>query len=84
MLYYQNIRLLCWLKVSTSTILDEEIFDNRYEVYRRDRQSNPLLSHNEGGGVLIAVHKSIKSHRVPKFESKAEDLSLGNLTTYSG
>ncbi|VVC97217.1 unnamed protein product [Leptidea sinapis] len=40
-----------WLN---NNIFDSEIFDTRYEIYRRDRQSNSFYSNKDGGGALIA------------------------------
>lgn len=69
-----------WLN---SSVLSSELFDGRYVVYRRDRESSGLVQGKEGGGVLIAVLKKINSKRVTQWESKCEDLwiviSSGNL-----
>lgn len=60
-----------WLN---NNIGNSELFDDRYEVYRRDRETT--LSHfkKEGGGVLIAVRKNINSTRVDRWQSGCEDL----------
>lgn len=55
------------------TVLENELFDTRYNVYRRDRSST-CLAGKGGGGVLIAVSKSLSSKRVNHFESIYEDL----------
>jgi hypothetical protein len=44
-----------------ASIKDEEVFDNRYLVYRCDRE---LGINNIGGGVAIAIKKSFQSERV--------------------
>ncbi|CAG5018128.1 unnamed protein product [Parnassius apollo] len=68
-----------WLNDS---IFDSEIFDSRYQVFRRDRSSNTFNENNDGGGVAIAVKKSISAYRNHNFESRCEDLwvtlELGN------
>lgn len=56
-----------WLN---SGVLSSELFDDRYIVYRRDRVSRK----KDGGGVLIAVLKAIKSKRMNQWESNSEDL----------
>lgn len=91
-IYYQNIRGLRTkthnfyrqlslenydIIILTETWLNEsvcsaELFDDRYIVYRRDRNN----SKKDGGGVLIAVLKSIKSKRLIQWESQCEDLWL--------
>lgn len=56
-------------------VVDSEIFDDRYEVYRRDRDT--CLTGNSkksGGGVLIAVSNRFTSYREPSWESDCEDL----------
>lgn len=58
------------------TVLSSELFDDRYIVYRRDRESSCLQSGKRGGGVLIAVKKSMNSKREKQFESNCEDLWL--------
>lgn len=60
-----------WLN---ENVLDSEIFDCRYQIFRRDRQSGTFSGGKEGGGVLIAVHKSINAYRNASFESCCEDL----------
>lgn len=60
-----------WLN---SGIQDAELFDNRYIVYRRDRENSGFHSKKNGGGVLIAVTKNLSSKRLQCFESNCEDL----------
>ncbi|KAJ8724155.1 hypothetical protein PYW07_008135 [Mythimna separata] len=43
-------------------------------VYRRDRESAHYQCTKEGGGVLIAINKKIKSKRIKVWESDCEDL----------
>lgn len=56
-----------WLNDS---ILSSELFDDRYVVYRRDRDKRK----KDGGGVLIAVLRKINSIRMHQWESDCEDL----------
>lgn len=51
-----DIIILCetWLN---SSILSSELFDDRFVVYRRDRETSNFRIKKEGGGVLIAVSK---------------------------
>ncbi|CAH2097315.1 unnamed protein product [Euphydryas editha] len=60
-----------WLN---SGVSDNELFDDRYMVYRRDRESSDFHGNKMGGGVLIAVSKRFHSSRVLTCESKCEDL----------
>lgn len=60
-----------WLN---SSVFDSELFDSRYVVYRRDRETSGFHSAKNGGGVLIAVTKRFSSRRLSQFESKCEDL----------
>lgn len=67
-----DVILLCetWLH---EHILDGELFDDRYIVYRNDRDSL-MTKKSRGGGCLIAVKKSIHSRRVEGFEIGHEDI----------
>lgn len=61
-----------WLR---DGIFNKEIFDERYEVFRRDRDAQSSTK-SDGGGVLIAVRKSgnyYVTHR-PDLQSKSEDV----------
>lgn len=60
-----------WLN---SGVHDNELFDDRYNVFRRDRESSGFHNKKDGGGVLIAVSKHLKSHRLHLCESDCEDL----------
>lgn len=60
-----------WLN---SGVTDNELFDSRYIVYRRDRESSGFHTKKEGGGVLVAVSKRLKSFRLFSYESDCEDL----------
>ncbi|KAJ8670946.1 hypothetical protein QAD02_002205 [Eretmocerus hayati] len=53
--------------ISTETwlhggILDSEIGLDNYNIYRRDRHNLSVNVPGGGGGVLIAIHKSLNSH----------------------
>lgn len=54
-------------------IFDAELFDNRYLVYRNDRDSS-ITSKSRGGGCLIAVKRNIHSRRINDFEIGQEDI----------
>lgn len=60
-----------WL---TESIYDSELFDSRYQVFRRDRASSLLNNKDRGGGVLIAVSNKYDAIRVSESESLIEDL----------
>lgn len=60
-----------WL---TDSIYDSEIIDDRYQVFRRDRASAPLVKKHKGGGVLIAVSNKYQAARKKEWESEVEDL----------
>lgn len=59
-----------WL---TDGILDSELFNEHYTVWRRDRNSD-LTGQSRGGGVLIATRKDLKVSLQPSFNSSVEDL----------
>lgn len=59
-----------------SGVYDSELFDDRYIVYRRDRQTSRYRTCKEGGGVLIAILKHLKSNRLSQFESELEDICV--------
>lgn len=60
-----------------------ELFDDRYTVYRRDRESSGFHGNKMGGGVLIAVSKRFKSYRLCAEESDCEDLWVKIEISYS-
>lgn len=60
-----------WLN---NSVLSSELFDDRYVVYRRDRETAGFHSYKDGGGVLIAVSTKINSVRIDNWQSKCEDL----------
>lgn len=60
-----------WLNGS---VFDSELFDKRYVVYRRDRETSGFHPKKDAGGVLIAVSKLIPSRRLQALESNCEDL----------
>lgn len=72
-----------WLNPGISST---EIFDKRYEVYRRDRDCT-RSSKMDGGGVSIAVSRNLPSARMERWETNCEDLwvsvqiKMGTLTT---
>jgi hypothetical protein len=69
--YYDIIILVeTWLNAS---IRDSELFDDRYIIYRRDRDA-VATNKCQGGGVLIACKKSIISERKFELETSLEDI----------
>lgn len=60
-----------WLN---NNILSHELFDNRYTVYRRDRETSSHHNKKDGGGVLIAVNNKYISKRMNSWESECEDV----------
>jgi hypothetical protein len=61
-----------WLQDNVS---DNELFDDRYNVYRRARNLEGPFSKKTGGGVMIAVTKKLVSYRMYELEStQLEDL----------
>lgn len=60
-----------WLNDSVNS---SELFDDRYNVYRRDRVVNKLSKKKDGGGVLIAVTKKLCSKHINNWQSECEDL----------
>lgn len=59
-----------WLLDSIS---DSELFDTRYTVWRRDRDYNQTLQ-TRGGGVAIAIRKTLNAECMAGWQSSAEDL----------
>ena len=59
-----------WLNVN---INNNEIIDDRYIVYRRDR-TNSTSSKKDGGGIMLAVSRDIPSVREVTWESDSENL----------
>lgn len=57
------------------SIKNEELFDGRYVVWRRDR-NYAVTGQIYGGGVLIAVRRDLTIIPQPTFHSSAEDLWL--------
>lgn len=56
-------------------VFNTELFDERYIVWRRDRDYS-LTGQSRGGGVLIATRKDLVVRSEPLFHSTAEDLWL--------
>ena len=54
-------------------INDNELFSNQYIVYRKDRSLN-TSEKKWGGGVLIAVNKSLKSKILPISDPSIEEV----------
>lgn len=58
-----------WLN---SSIFDNELFDSRYVIYRKDRVCSS--SKKDGGGVLIAISREISSSRIINWETDDENV----------
>ncbi|CAG5052934.1 unnamed protein product [Parnassius apollo] len=77
--FYRNVAINNYDLISlTETwlldgIFDAELFDDRYCVWRRDRDLN-RTKQSRGGGVLIAVSKNIVAVDKPEWRSLAEDV----------
>jgi hypothetical protein len=56
------------------SVRSEEIFDDRYVVYRRDRSTSSFCNRSSGGGVLIAHKKTIGVAPHPEWNSEMEDI----------
>lgn len=54
-------------------IHDSELFDNRYVVWRRDR-NYAVTKEKYGGGVLLAIRNGISAVHHPEWSSSAEDI----------
>lgn len=54
-------------------VLNTELFDDRYLVFRRDRDYE-RTGQSRGGGVLIAVNHNLSAVLQPEWNSSAEDL----------
>lgn len=66
-------------------VYNEEMFDERYNVFRRDRlECNYKRRKKEGGGVLIAVRRCYTVLRQLHWESCYEDLWISIVPTRKG
>lgn len=67
-----DVILLCetWLSIE---YVDSELFDDRYTVYRQDRD-RILTGKKDGGGCLIAVKSKYYSSRMSDWELQKEDI----------
>ncbi|CAH1977267.1 unnamed protein product [Acanthoscelides obtectus] len=57
-----------WLK---SGVFNNELFTDSYNLYRRDQETTSS-NKKDGGGVLIAVKKTLESRRCQQLESDAK------------
>ncbi|KAG7309384.1 hypothetical protein JYU34_005343 [Plutella xylostella] len=71
-----NYDALCLTETNLNIgVFDGELFDTRYNVFRRDRSETSIISHKkDGGGVLIATRKDWNVIRQATWESKYEDI----------
>lgn len=67
---FYDVILLCetWLRAD---IFTAELFDDRYNVYRKDRD-NASIGKDDGGGCLIAVRRNLCSRRVDSYELETD------------
>lgn len=56
------------------SVFSAELFDDRYTVFRRDRETTGFHHDKRAGGVLIAVSKKFNARRIGEWESSCEDL----------
>ncbi|VVC91401.1 unnamed protein product, partial [Leptidea sinapis] len=77
-----NYDVICLIETNlNSSIRDNEFLDDRYNIFRRDRDVN--TSHKiTGGGVFIAMKKCFVANRVPDSECNVKCIWL-NLVTKS-
>lgn len=69
-----NFDIVCLTETNlNNSVFDGEIIDDRYNVYRRDRAETHSKK-QEGGGVLIAIHKRFKVIRQTHWDSGFEDI----------
>lgn len=71
-----DFEIICLTETNlNSGFLDSELFDQRFNVFRRDRESS-CASKVEGGGVLIAINKKFNVIRRMSWDSSVEDIWL--------
>lgn len=76
-----NYDIICLSETNLdSSFSDSEFVDERYVVFRRDRETTMSLK-KSGGGVLIALRRDLTAVRRPELESNLEDLWV---TVHSG
>lgn len=62
-----------WLN---SSVAKTELFDVRYNVHRRERETSCINNFKERGGMLISISNQLNSYRVNERESQCEDLRV--------
>lgn len=55
-------------------VKNQELFSDRYEVYRRERSTSSFHNFKDDSGGLIAVSKKLNSERLTSWESSREDV----------
>lgn len=69
-----NYDVICLTETNLNAgVFDGEILDDRYNIFRRDRQEANIRK-GEGGGVLIATKKHLNVLRQASRESTVEDV----------
>ncbi|KAG7306984.1 hypothetical protein JYU34_007107 [Plutella xylostella] len=56
--------------------MNNELFDARYNIIRRDRESSKYSYKKDGGGVIVAVSNKYNCKRMLQWESDFEDIWL--------
>lgn len=75
-LLLNNYDIICFTETNfDSSVYDSECIDNRYTVFRRDRESSHSVKQS-GGGILIAIKSEIDVIRQTSWESGVEDIWL--------
>lgn len=73
--FYVNLSLSDWECIALtetwlqSNIMDYEIFDDRYVIYRKDRDLKKM-GMSDGGGVILAISSSYQSERLEFLEAE--------------
>lgn len=71
-----NYDIICLTETNfDSSVYDGESIDDRYHVFRRDRESSSSAKQS-GGGVLVAIRNHINIIRQSSWESRVEDIWL--------
>lgn len=74
-----NYDIICLTETNLNlSVYDSEVFDSRYNVFRRDRHSTSSKK-KDGGGIVVAIKKSLNAIRRHNWDSVFEDLWLSIL-----
>lgn len=76
-----NYDIICLTETNfNQSVLNGEVFDDRYQVFRRDRSESGSRK-VEGGGIAIAIKKCYTVARQANWESSIEDFWLTLIPT---